>query len=396
MSKSSNDEQIVRAIQVAEIIAMQREGLPLSPDEDLILRNWLNDGNEQIHLELNTPAKVNGLIKELDKFRDQERIGTILASTHAPAINMWHRQYWLRYAALLLLVIGAAIIGYFILQPAHNTDVYANRIIPASARASLTLSDGTSLDLQKMTVGDFYKDGEVIITKVAGDRIAYQQPASSSSGSRNYLVTPRGAAFSIQLADGSRAWLNAESSITYYLAFKENRQVRISGEVYFEVAPHANTPFIVTFENGWQAEVLGTRFNVRNYSSQNQISVTLLEGSLQVNHPGKSLKPALLKAGQTASLLSDTSFSVSSADTVNVMAWRDGFFNFEENSFEESMREISRWYDVDIVYENQIPNVALSGQIDRQMKFTDLLRFLEKAGINLRMEGERRLVISTR
>jgi len=196
--------------------------------------------------------------------------------------------------------------------------------------------------------------------------------------SYNMLVTPRRGQYQLVLPDGSKVWLNAASSIRYPVAFIGNeRRVQITGEAYFEVTHNATMPFIVE-KGDMRVEVLGTHFNVNAYNDESAIKTTLLEGKVKiVNRQSAILKPgqqAILTAGSRLTILDKT-------DVEDVVAWKNGLFHFESSEIKTVMRQIARWYDVDVVYERTtVNNDPMFVEISRNTRLSDVLKALEESG----------------
>jgi ferric-dicitrate binding protein FerR (iron transport regulator) len=207
------------------------------------------------------------------------------------------------------------------------------------------------------------------------------------------MRTPKGRMFRLLLPDGSAVWLNAASSIRYPTAFTgQQRRVEVTGEAYFEVAHQPQMPFRVSLNGGAAVEVLGTHFNVNAYAEDEQMNITLLEGAVQCsNGSGK----AVLKPGQQARMTTGNSpiRVMDHADIEKVMAWKNGLFNFNDASLEEVMRQLERWYDIEVRYEKGIPRIEFIGKMDRSLTLAEVLAGLEMSKVHFRIEGERKLVI---
>lgn len=320
-----------------------------------------------------------------------------------PVIRRW---YWAAASIIILLGLGI----YF-----YNTDkkpetpvtaIYKVNDIsaPLTNRASITLGDGSTVYLDSAGNGQLALQGDVKLVKLANGQIAYMNADGSTSpigsgreGAVNTLTNPKGSrVIDMTLADGSRVWLNAGSSVTYPVAFIDNeRKVTITGEAYFEVAsaslPTAGggkRPFIVV-ANGVQTEVLGTHFNVNAYQDEPDVKVTLLEGSVKVSNN----QSAMLKPGQQASGAAGSGgIKVMAADINKVMAWRANLFNFDGMFLKEAMRQLERWYDIDVVYENGVQDIELMGKMTRGITLNGLMIVLQQLGVHYKLEG-RKLII---
>jgi ferric-dicitrate binding protein FerR (iron transport regulator) len=205
------------------------------------------------------------------------------------------------------------------------------------------------------------------------------------------MSTPRGGQYQLTLADGSQVWLNAESSITYPTAFNGNdRKVSITGEAYFEVAKDKKKPFRVDIGPA-TIEVLGTHFNMNTYKDEQTNKTTLLEGSVRIKtvHTSLTLRPG--QQGQYNPRTNNLSLAVH-PDVEQAVAWKNGVFNFNNVKLEEAMRQIARWYDVQVVYEKTIPATTFGGKMGRDLKLSQVLKLLGEMGIQFRIEGKKLIV----
>jgi ferric-dicitrate binding protein FerR (iron transport regulator) len=322
------------------------------------------------------------------------------------------RGKWQPWLAAAGIVIAVATGAGFLYQwrnnvPQHsktgNNIIAGQNISPGQNGALLQLADGTLLILDKMENG--------VVAEQTGARVVFNNggliytPTGSNAlkAVYNTITTPRGRQFSVVLPDGTRAWLNTASSIHYPTAFAANeRVVSITGEVYFEVAPKARVPFRVNISKHTTVDVLGTSFNINAYGNEDRLTVTLLKGSVRVAQrafPGQP--PAILAPGQQA-LLQQTSPDnghmagisvIHNADTSKAMAWKNGFFNFEATTLREMMRQLERWYDIEVIYEGAVPDIQFFGKMSKAVQLSDLLEGLKTSGIHFRIEAGRKLVV---
>jgi ferric-dicitrate binding protein FerR (iron transport regulator) len=208
----------------------------------------------------------------------------------------------------------------------------------------------------------------------------------------NIMSTPKGRQFQLVLPDGSQVWLNAASSIRYPTSFTgKDRRVEITGEAYFEVAHNPSVPFKVEVNKQSEVTVLGTHFNINSYENEESVSTTLLEGSVQVKNQAGMI---VLKPGQQAKVTGLDKINVlSNVNLDKVMAWKNGVFNFEDATLQEVMRQLERWYDIDVVYEKNIPKLEFFGKMGKDLSLAAVLSGLEKSNVHFRMEEGRRLVV---
>ncbi|WP_316838288.1 FecR family protein [Pedobacter nutrimenti] len=304
--------------------------------------------------------------------------------------------YWqLTIAASVLLVCAAGL--YFYKRPEQNIGQRAEvasvtDVKPGGDRAKLTLSNGKTIDLDEAANGILAQQSGISITKTTSGQLIYRVKTAdlSSKMSYNVISTPKGGQYQIILPDGSKVWLNSASALKFPTAFKDKeRRVELHGEGYFEVAKNQNKPFIVQAP-GTTVRVLGTHFNVMAYEDEKEVRTTLLEGAVQLKSKTASV---ILKPGQQGLLLGNIgSIQVQDADLESVMAWRNGYFIFDRANLPELMRQISRWYNLEIVYEGPIGEHEFVGKIKRSSSLNTVLKVLENGGLNFKLEGKTLIV----
>lgn len=305
---------------------------------------------------------------------------------------------WMRYAAMVVLLLGAGIYGWwqYSSKPAMTNPTKQQLtldIAPGKEGAILTLADGTQVVVDSLGDGLVAAQNGANVVLEKG-RIAYAVSGHATAETAyNTMSTPKGRQFQMTLPDGTRVWLNAASSIQYPTVFSgKAREVTITGEVYLEVAKNASRPFVVHSNNKARVEVLGTAFNINAYDNETGMYITLIEGAISVA-VGDS-KPFILQPGQqalksrgeqvptTISLVQDVAID-------KVMAWKNGLFNFDGLTLGEIMRQIERWYDIQVLYEkNVVPNKQLAGEMSRDVPLQGLLKNLEKLGLRYRINGK--------
>lgn len=298
---------------------------------------------------------------------------------------------WLRYAvaSVILLLVGASIyllINRATLQPAPL--VTANEIQPASKKATLTLDDGAIIQLSDTGSRIFSAGGTAIAQ--SGSVLSYQQIQIAESKSVYHtLSTPKGGLFETTLQDGTKVWLNTASSLRYPVCFDgPDRIVELTGEAYFEVAQDKNKVFRVKM-NEMEVEVLGTHFNVNAFRDKGDIETTLLQGSVRVKSNSRS---ALLKPGEQGRL-STTSVTVSrDVNVSDVMAWKNGLFNFNQKDISAVMNQLSRWYDIEVQYPQGQPEMRFFGEIERGLTLKSVLAILEKSNVKFELNGKKLVV----
>ncbi|MBS1781015.1 MAG: FecR domain-containing protein [Bacteroidetes bacterium] len=300
-----------------------------------------------------------------------------------------------RYVAAAIIIIAAGTAGYFFFSGKQqiNTPAVASKemkhdALPGGNKATLTLADGSVIVLDTTANGDLAQQGNTKVIKLDSGMLAYNAGnANTSEVLYNTITTPRGGQYQVRLPDGSKVWLNAASSLRFPTAFTRNeRDVTLTGEGYFEVVHNPAKPFHV-ITGSTQVEVLGTHFNIMAYGDENLIKTTLLEGSVKVTSASNTI---LLQPGQQANVNKNGSIKLlPNVDTDKAVGWKDGLFKLDQTDIPEIMRQIARWYDVEIVYEGAIPGGSISGDISRNMNLSKVLKVLELSGVHCRIDNKK-------
>lgn len=326
---------------------------------------------------------------------------TLIVPFYKKALYKW------AFAASVILMIGAGSYFFFLYKAKKQTEIVSAPVPhdvapPAANRAMITLANGQKVFLDSVANGSIAVQGNIKVVKDADGKLSYQAAAPAEGEEQeeiyNTLYNPRGSkVIDIALADGSHVWLNAGSTLTYPVAFiGKERKVSITGEAYFEVTRDAAKPFIVD-RGEMSIQVLGTHFNVNAYEDEADIRVTLLEGSVKVSGIRHTVS-SIIKPGEQA-IFSQTKDGehIKVTEDVNVeevVAWTNGMFHFGGVPVAYIMRQIQRWYDVDVEYRGDISSVYLSGIISRKKNLSDLLRALEATGkIIFKLEGRKVIVL---
>ena len=299
------------------------------------------------------------------------------------------RRKWWSYAAAAILLFFVA--GYFLLTTPKKQPPIAKqpvkKDIPAGRQgAILTLSNGRQIVLDSAINGVLTRDAGVQVIRKGGE-LSYG--GKSDEMLYNQVVTPRGRKWQLTLSDGTKVWLNAASSIRYPLSFVgKERSVEVSGESYFEVAPDKNRPFRINIAGKGNIEVLGTRFDVNAYDDEDAVRTTLLEGRVKITRGKNS---SLLSPGQQAVLGNETRDIkvLNDANIDEVMAWKNGRFIFSDMDLKSIMRQLTRWYDVDVVYEGKVPGIRVGGIIHNDVYLSTVMEFLGENGVHYTIEGKK-------
>jgi transmembrane sensor len=328
----------------------------------------------------------NKILSNVLQTRDKEKISATLIRR----INF--RRIAAAAAVLVCIAAGAWFYGSMDRRPVTPATVKAKinqaHILPGTNKAELILEDGSSVSLDSAGNGNIASQGNMNVKSVNGN-IVYT-PTSSNAGAKtlayNILRTPKGGFYQLTLSDGTKLWLNAASSLRYPVTFSDTeRVVELNGEGYFEVAKDAKRPFKVLVK-GVNIEVLGTHFNVMAYDNETAIKTTLLEGSVKVRGKGND---AIIRPGQQAKQSDNSKIEIlNGVNLEEVVAWKNGYFQFERAGLEVLMRQIERWYDVEVVYDGPVQPRVFGGKISRSSNIKDVLKILALSKISFRIENK--------
>lgn len=298
------------------------------------------------------------------------------------------RRMWQAAAVVLLLSAGG---WWFTHREGGVRLALATDYAPGREGAILTLADGSQVVLDSIGNGTVAsQQGAVVVMQ--NNRLAYKLTGENNGNvAYNTINTPKGRQFQVDLPDGTRVWLNAASSIQYPTVFNgARRHVMVTGEVYFEVARNVQQPFHVTANKSTEIEVLGTSFNVNAYADEPAIHTTLIQGGVRVSGGSSSV---VLRPGQQATVGQSRKIVVSEADISMATAWKDGLFAFDKADVPTVMRQLSRWYNVEVEYAGAIPAHTFSGKIGKSLQLSQVLKLLTKTRIKYRIEGGQKIII---
>jgi transmembrane sensor len=327
-----------------------------------------------------------------------------------PVHRLWPR---LAAAAIILVLLGAGGYYWFSKKPVQVVDKPTTQpalrqpeaVLPLTNATVLTLPDGKQIVLDSAANGQLPAPGATPILKVQNGEIAYTATAATASPEYHTIQVPRGGRpYQVVLADGSRIWLNAASSLRYPSFFTgRERSVELTGEGYFEIAKNAAKPFIVTAGPN-RVEVLGTHFNINSYADEDNITTTLLEGKVKVgtkyevqNTPPqasdlRTQNAVVLQPGEQSMLTQNGQLQVHAANTALATAWVHGYFQFDKANLSTILRQVGRWYDLDIVYRGRIPDDLFSGRIERSLPLSGIVQLLARGNIRIKIEGKQLVV----
>jgi len=324
-----------------------------------------------------------------------------------PFSNLVKRKRYLllfRVAAVLFIVISAGMIWFNFRSGSARFSAKTDtskfqEVMPGGNKATLTLANGTKIVLDRLQNGQIAQQAGSIVQKINDGQLVYasdsendQHPSSTTEW--NTVTVPKGGQYKVILSDGTSVYLNSASVLSYPTSFTgKKRAVKLTGEAYFEVAKNPNRPFMVMVSNRQNIEVLGTHFNVEAYDGEQQIKTTLLEGSVRIIY-GK--KETLLKPDQMALTdFSASTISVKSADTDEVMAWKNGMFIFSDENIVSIMKRLSRWYNIDVTFKGNVKGLSFGGNYSRDKTLSNLLKNIELTEkVHFVTEGRRVTVIA--
>ncbi|OZA59073.1 MAG: hypothetical protein B7X75_04395 [Sphingobacteriales bacterium 39-40-5] len=394
----------------------------ISPQESEEFFQWYNSGQEN---DVYIPKDYADSDQDLKKRIFAEINHNISEPILSPSYRI---QSWFAAAAVIIAVFAAGL--YFSSETQQKKQFIADKVItepimvPPSTKVSpiseietkpvvvvndieagenkaiLTLGDGSKIILDDAKNGILANQGGNSVLKAAEGEVIYsflseiKDPLAEDENAPviyNTIETPKGGKFQIKLPDGSKVWLNAASSLRFPTVFNgSKRQVELIGEAYFEVSPDKSKIFEVNTRNQ-VVQVLGTHFNINAYLDEPTVNTTLLEGSVRVSDLRTNISQ-LLKPGEQ-SQLSEQMEVINLKNTNEAVAWKEGYFQFDEADIKTVMRQIERWYDVSVVYEGDLPNYRFGGEIERNLSLLQVLKVLEKTKVHFRLEGREVIVM---
>lgn len=374
----------------------------LTHEEEQALEEWMmeSDQNRAIVEELSDPQRLAKSFAKLDSLhpdRVWERVRLISTNPQTKPLPLYRRLRTLTgYAAAVLLLIAAGIYfqGQYVkkaLTVRPEMQLPVDVPAPSANRSVITLSDGQNIYIDSAKTGVVAIQGNVRIRKNSDGSIEYVDNGHDGGLQYNTLTVPRGSQIAnIILSDGSKVVVNAGSTMRYPVSFfRRERGIEITGEAYIEVVKDARRRFIVT-GGGMVTEVLGTHFNVNTYPDETDMKVTLLEGRVKVS---SGTEQKMIKPGEQAVYGQGVMEVRTGIDVNRVIAWKNGLFDFQDKHLPEVMRQLSRWYDLQVIYNNKVPDIEFFGQMERNLKLSDVLNVLRDAGLHFRVEEGRRLIV---
>ncbi|HEV2478586.1 MAG TPA: FecR domain-containing protein [Puia sp.] len=382
--------------------------------EEYVMGTILPEDRTRLLEALNDPAMAQQaeaiLLEELttDKYglqpgemaevpaRLKQRIGALIQTAEQPLAHKRRPIYripWIRVAAAVLVVIGSAVCYKYLstrnpAPPLNDPIAVASTIGPGTNKATLTLADGRTIALDRSSSGVVARQGNAQIINSDGGQLTYQMASGGVlPNSWNTVVTPAGGQYEVTLPDGSKAWLDAESSIRFPTGFTgKTREIEMKGEVYLEVAPSAKQPFVVA-ARGLSIQVLGTSLNINAYEDEPAMKVTLITGSVKVM-TGKA--EVQLKPGQQAGKSNDDNALTlaDGVDLVKTLAWKNNLFDFDGSHLHAVMRQLERWYGIRVSYEGPESNIVFKGEMYKNVNLSDVLEMLREMGVKFHFQRD--------
>lgn len=353
--------------------------------------------------------QMTALREELES-RMLSRLMTSIQAQQSAAHRSSHtfnRSILFRVAAAVVLLLAAGSLYFFsgsvkTWYASKDKKEIVEPLQPGGNKALLRLADGSTIVLNKATNGVLAMQGSTVVKKTdEGELIYVSNPADGAGHSKiNLIETPKGGQYQLTLPDGTRVWLNSESSLSFPTCFgPDERRVELRGEAYFEVAANykpgakVRKPFFVK-SGSMTIEVLGTHFNITAYPGSARQEATLMEGSVMVE-AGKVRRK--ISPGQQAFIeRSASSLKVREVNLESILAWKEGLFMFDNTDIDEAMQQIEKWYDAEVVYVGQKPEVAFTGVLPRSSEVSEVLDLLESAqGVNFTVQGKKIIIRKT-
>ena len=393
---------------ITQLAFGKKEDVPLTQEEQDICEEWTSGkAEEYMKVDVNDPMLLEYLalyIKWKEKTDEVwESLVATRTSNQQAEITVMHpgtRRIGKRILLAAAIVTGLTA-GVYLLSkelntgsnqvPEKRTATVTNPIEPGKERAVLTLDDNKQIDLDTTPAGIIAYQDEMEISKQADNQIVYKVSENHRTGTKvlhNSLTTPYGGEYKVTLADGSKVWLNAGSSLRYPAVFNGNdRPVEITGEGYFEVAENKAKPFRV-IANGTEVKVLGTKFNVKAYGQEKQVTATLVNGAVAIQHGNiqRNIKP------NQQAIVSGDSINIktkSKEEMEQVLAWKNGLINLEGESVASILQQIARWYNVKTQIKAGTPETTLTGTIEKSTPLPKVLELLNtNVSVQFTLDGE--------
>lgn len=410
----TNQDQTEFSLYIGNLLFKQADHQPLTEQERKDLQEWRESTPQRQQIFENAMDKAALVIqlRQINQAYDPDQaVKDLFATLGLPLENKEKpitRRLVFRLSAAAVLIF--LVTGTWLLLKERSgpdttiTQKTVNDIPPGGNKAILTLANGHTIVLDSAANGLLAEDHNVRINKTANGQLSYLPGETTAEVVYNILTTPKGGEYQLTLPDGTKAWLNAASSIRYPTAFTgKERRVEIKGEVFFDVAKNTAKPFIATV-NELSVKVLGTKFDMMAYEDENELHTTLVDGKVDVSandhnvilvpgqqailgHTATTGNPGVTPRGTAAAL------TVKPADTDKETAWLNGFFQFDQLDLPTIMRQFRRWYDIDVEYKAAYEGRSFGGRINRHLQLSEALALLEYNGVHFKIEGKKLIVL---
>jgi len=369
---------------------------------EMINQQKYNDALEEFVREIMLSDNYDDIESPVIRAKIHAYLDRHMSEEKAPvtAISFPRHKIWYQVAAaVIFLMLGVGTYLWFNnstsseIATTNDNIILKQDIPPGTHGATLTLADGSKIILDSVDNGMLASQGTTKLVKQNNGQLVYETNNPGKEALYNVLSTDRGKQFQVTLSDGTRIWLNSVSSLRYPTTFTgKERRIEVTGEAYFEVAHKSAMPFLVKKSNGdVTIHVLGTHFNIKAYDDEADMKTTLLEGRVKITYGNNS---NVLKPGQQA-ILNNVIGQVQvieNADIDEAVAWKNGLFQFNNANIETVMKQVERWYDVEVIYADQKPNGHYRGKISRNVNASEMLKILEVSGVHFRIEGKKIIV----
>ncbi len=381
------------AYRIAYLIAGYiRESLTEQEQEEL--NDWVNasDHNMRLFEDLTDENNLQANLAWMDQVKSEESFRALLDKGAFKKNPKWSKlsPAWMAAAAIILLT-GLFFIYRYTRSPKVSAVEIAmgdsSKLQPGGNRATLTFADGSIVDLTTAKNGLIKKEQGSDISKLNDGELIYVADGTvAANAAMNILSTPIGGQYQLKLPDGTKVWMNAATTLKYPTHFPgDERRVELEGEAYFEVAKNEKQPFRVVLADSAGITVLGTHFNIMAYPEEMAKEVTLLEGTVAVNHRNELDR---LEPGMQANITNAGITRQAGVDTAGITGWKNGLFVFHDVPIEFIMRQVERWYDAKVVYQGAIKQ-DFTATILRSEPVTKLLRILELNGyVHFKIENK--------
>ncbi len=405
---STSDQQLIETMQEIGGLLFRRLTGDLTIQEQISLDNWLKEqdaDSRQFFEDCSDWDQVNDALSTMYAFDEraawadiQKKI-QLLKESEAPVVEITRprrKAYWIVAAAIVLIAAG---VGVFFKLNQGKANIaklpveqrFHNDVAPGGDKAVLELADGSKIVLDNASNGQLAQQGTTKVIKLDNGQLAYHSgKVDASPVTYNSISTPRGGQYQIVLPDGSKIWLNALSSLKFPTAFTgTERRVELNGEGYFDIAKNT-LPFKVSLagQKTLEVDVLGTEFDLMAYGDEDRQKLTLISGAASATMGDRKI---ILQPNQQAYLDKNSNALnlINTVDVGEIVAWKNGTFQFHDASIESIMRQAARWYDLEVAYDGKVDQL-FNGTIPRQVNLSTLLKILEATGwVHFRIDGKK-------